>query len=172
MQDFLANKLKLKNNVGVLSDKYLSLWGDKEKDDSLDEMTVILGRKRQIDLNKKVYIGETRFLREYYKDKSIISWSHESARDLKLWERMRLLLSKDYVTQILSRSKFGLKKSKIALQSDPKKDDKNFSTIGQQPISQLFNKLLRKAESQKPLCYKENLSFPQFPQALLTLLRL
>ena len=114
MQDFLANKLKLKNDIGILSNKYLTLWGNKDNDDFLDEMTVILGSKRQIALNKKVFIGETTFLREYYKDKSIISWSHDGAHELRFWERMGLLLGKDYVTQILANSQFGLNKSKVA----------------------------------------------------------
>ena len=95
----------------------------------------------------------------------------------KMWKteektEFSTLLAQSVMWKTLWKTGKFLKKSKIALQRDLKKDDKNFSTIGQQPISQLFNKLLRKAESQKPLYYKVNLSFPQFPQALLTLLRL
>lgn len=101
MQDFLANKLNLKDGIGILDDKYLNFWGNEENDDFLDEMTVILGSEREIEDNIFNSIGETTFLREYYNDNTIISWSHFSAKDIKFWKKMIIILEKNYVNEVL-----------------------------------------------------------------------
>ena len=71
MQDFLSQKLQLEDSMGILKNNYLTLWGNENNDDFLDEMTVILGSKRKIDLRRTVFIGETSFLQEFYDDGSI-----------------------------------------------------------------------------------------------------
>ncbi|MFQ6722868.1 MAG: hypothetical protein ACLRFH_00480 [Opitutales bacterium] len=101
-QTFLAKKLKLKDGIDILNDNYLDLWGNKDNDDFLDEMTVILQSKRRISLEEVVYVGETIFLQEYYHDDSIVSWSHYSAKDNEFWEKMYVLLEKNYVNKALN----------------------------------------------------------------------
>ena len=94
VQKFLAKKLKLQNDKGFLEEKYKDFWQNGKNDDSLDEMTVILGSKRLISLSKNVFIGETTFLRDYYQDSSIISWSHYSVESMKFWQKMVTILNR------------------------------------------------------------------------------
>ena len=100
IQEFLIKKLNLKTNAYILQEKYKKFWENEGFDDSLDEMTVILGSKRRIDLTKTVFIGETTFLREYYDDDSIISWSYYSTNDIDLWQNSSILLDKSYVNNV------------------------------------------------------------------------
>lgn len=123
MQDFLANKLNLKNGIGILDDKYLNFWGNEENDDFLDEMTVILGNERKIEDDDFVFIGETTFLMEFYKDNTIISWSHFSAKDINFWKNMSIILREKYVQTILE--KFDLLKMSL-LKVNPKHSLKKF----------------------------------------------
>lgn len=73
IQDFLFQKMNLRNNTDILKKQYKKLWENDDFDDSLDEMTVILGSKHEIEDNIFKSIGESTFLREYYNDDSIVS---------------------------------------------------------------------------------------------------
>ncbi|MFQ6723225.1 MAG: hypothetical protein ACLRFH_02365, partial [Opitutales bacterium] len=101
IQKFLAKKLKLQNNKGILETRHKDLWQNKDNNDSLDEMTIILESERKIGEVEFVFIGETTFLREYYHDNAIISWSHFPARDLEFWQKMSAILQENYVQQTL-----------------------------------------------------------------------
>ena len=113
IQSFLAIKVNLLNNADILQEKYEELWKNIGVDDSLDEMTVILGSQRKIGSLLSPFIGETTFLQEYYHDDSIISWSHYSVSSIEFWEKMYVILEKGYVNNILDRKEFGLDFSKI-----------------------------------------------------------
>ena len=75
MENFLAEKLGIQDDDVIFNQACKKLWGS---DHFLDEMTVILSSERKIGESEFVFIGETTFLREYYKDNTIISWSHAS----------------------------------------------------------------------------------------------
>ncbi|MFQ6723443.1 MAG: hypothetical protein ACLRFH_03510 [Opitutales bacterium] len=113
MQKFLMKYLQLNKYSKLLRQKYKALWQNGSNDDSLDEMTVILGKQRIIGKFEKVFISETTFLREYYKDNTIISWSHDSARSANFWKEMAIILNKTYVGQVLKGNRFGSDKSNI-----------------------------------------------------------
>ncbi|MFQ6723528.1 MAG: hypothetical protein ACLRFH_03955 [Opitutales bacterium] len=96
IQNFLKNKLNLSETDLCLKEEYKKLWQNGTNDDSLDEMTVILSSNRQTEKGI-VNIGETTFLREYFKNDKIISWSHFSAHSSKFWKDVIILLEKNYI---------------------------------------------------------------------------
>ena len=114
IQSFLAIKVNLLNNADILQEKYEELWKNIGVDDSLDEMTVILGSQRKIGSLPSPFIGETTFLQEYYHDDSIISWSHYPAHLINFWQKMPILLEKFYVKKVFSWIGFGLNLSNIS----------------------------------------------------------
>ncbi len=97
IQNFLRNKLNLSETDLCLKEEYKKLWQNGTNDDSLDEMIVILGGFREISDKTSVLIGETTFLREYFKNDKIISWSHSSAHSSKFWKDGIILLKKNYI---------------------------------------------------------------------------
>ncbi|MFQ6723176.1 MAG: hypothetical protein ACLRFH_02100, partial [Opitutales bacterium] len=110
MYDFLTNKLDLQKNSIIFQKTCKELWGNNH---FLDEMTVILSSERKISCEKTVFIGETTFLREYYQDDTIISWSHNSAKNIDFWQKMSAILNKNYVNKVLKNKQFGFEKSNI-----------------------------------------------------------
>ncbi|MFQ6723445.1 MAG: hypothetical protein ACLRFH_03520, partial [Opitutales bacterium] len=105
---FLMQKLGLQKSEEILQSKYKVFWQNGKNDDSLDEMTVILGSERRIGEVEFVFIGETTFLREYYHDNTIISWSHDSAKNIDFWQKMSIVLQKKYVKNVFNACKFNL----------------------------------------------------------------
>ncbi len=101
LQIFLMNKIDITSENLILNSKY-NLWGNPGKNDSLDEMTVILNSKRKINQINTAFIGETTFLQEYYENSEIISWSHFEAHNSKYWKQSAPLLEEDYVEEVLS----------------------------------------------------------------------
>ena len=108
MENFLVKKLGIQKNSIIFNQACKKLWGS---DHFLDEMTVILSSERKIGESEFAFIGETTFLREYYKDNTIISWSHCSTNDLEFWQKMPIILEENYVQQILIV--FGLDQNNI-----------------------------------------------------------
>ena len=54
------------------------------------------------------FLGKTTFLREYYHDNTIISWSHDSAKNIDFWQKMSIVLQKKYVKNVFNACKFNL----------------------------------------------------------------
>ena len=104
MEDFLAKKLGIQKNSIIFNQEYKELWGNNH---FLDEMTVILGSERKIGELEFVFIGETTFLQEFYDNNTIISWSHDSAKNIDFWQKMSVILSKNYVNEIFKDNRFG-----------------------------------------------------------------
>lgn len=101
LQEFLRQKIRV-DGTDLIFGAQRKLWENSGRNDSLDEMTAILESKRKISDKEEVSVGETTFLREHYKDPSIISWSHEDAHDIIFWTKnMPLLLKEDYVESVL-----------------------------------------------------------------------
>ena len=103
MQEFLCDKLKILPTDSCLQKEYKELWQNYASDDSLDEMTVILGSNRKISESEEVFIGETTFLQESCQDESIISWTHFEAHNSKCWQQAAPLLEKNYVKEVLEK---------------------------------------------------------------------
>ena len=61
IQAFLKEKLGIKDDDLCLEEHYKALWQNGEIDDSLDEMSVILGCNRKISPTEEAFIGETTF---------------------------------------------------------------------------------------------------------------
>ncbi|MFQ6723137.1 MAG: hypothetical protein ACLRFH_01900 [Opitutales bacterium] len=101
--DFLTSKLNLSKDNIIFQKTCKELWGNNH---FLDEMTVILGSGRRIGEAEFVFIGETTFLREYFQDNTIISWSHDSARNINFWQKMSVILNKNYVNEIFESNCF------------------------------------------------------------------
>ena len=103
IQTFLCEKLEIEKNSTILKEECTKLWQNDDVDDSLDEMSVILGSNRKIGDNISTFIGETTFLQEYFGDNSIISWSHNGAHDYEFYrEGMNILLESEYVECVLN----------------------------------------------------------------------
>ena len=146
-QSFLVKKLKLKDGIGILENEYLDLWGNRDNDDFLDEMTVILQSNRKIALGKIVYIGESTFLQEYYQDNSIVSWSHYFSRNYEFWNNMDILLKKEYVNGIFE--KFNLRKN-ILLQIQVNYAIENFDYM--HCFVKYSERKIKKQQMQKNFC--------------------
>lgn len=102
MQEFLIEKLNISKQSLCLKSKYAELWQNEQMEDSLEEMSVILGSFRNVDEKKNCFIGETTFLREYYEDPKIISCSHDNACVYEFFKtKMNVLLCQEYVNCVL-----------------------------------------------------------------------
>lgn len=104
----------------------MDLWGNRNNDDFLDEMTVILQSKRKIAFGKNVYIVESTFLQEYYHDDTIVSWSHYFSRNYEFWDKMHILLKEEYVNRTFE--KFGLRRN-VLLQIQVSYATENFDCM-------------------------------------------
>ena len=115
IQKFLCQKLELEESSIILKDTYKEFWenpydndeeGLKDLGDSLDEMATILCSKHEIGQGKWEKIGETLFLREYYKDKKyedLISWSHYDVTARMIFDKNKILLNSVYVKEVLEK---------------------------------------------------------------------
>ena len=109
IQEFLRKKLLLPSNHTILQSPYKEFWENyyatetnkNDLGDSLDEMTTILCSYHEIASQKRVRIGETLLLREYYKRyeiyKNLISWSHFCVENNMLFKDNNYLLNSTYV---------------------------------------------------------------------------
>jgi len=76
-------------------------------------MTVILSNCRNISDSENIPIGETTFLREYYENNKIVSWTHYGAHDYNfLRDGLNTSLDSAYVEFVLN--KFGLDPSELS----------------------------------------------------------
>lgn len=101
IQEFLKVNLGIDNDDKILQEEYKKWWtGNGLIDDSLDEMTVILGKNRKISDNEEVNVGEVHMLREFHSDTTIIPWSHYAAQNAYFWKNGDILLEKDYVISV------------------------------------------------------------------------
>ncbi len=104
MQTLLRQKLNTSPSNLCFKEKYKELWQNNGNDDSLDEMTVILGSNGQISDKESVFIGETTILQEFYNNPTIISWTHCNAHDYEFYtNKMNTSLEPEYVECVLRK---------------------------------------------------------------------
>lgn len=99
MQQFLITLLKIPPESLLLQEAYKDNWQNGAFDDSLDEMTVILGRNFKTGENVRTYIGESKFLEEL-NNCHVVALSHNNIIDLEYWLKCRVVIEYSYLTEI------------------------------------------------------------------------